>query len=82
MIRKEKPYRVPYQGICAHCGKKVFHSYPWFTKNPDTHEDAKPLHEDCAKIYLFGASVVGIFFEKLRVRVADLKFWVCRMGRR
>lgn len=43
---------APYKGICAHCGTKVYHYYPWFTKNPKE-DSAKPLHEECARIYLF-----------------------------
>lgn len=44
---------APYKGICAHCDTKVYHYYPWFTKNPKE-DSAKPLHEECANIYLFG----------------------------
>lgn len=54
-VMRHFPKRAPYKGICAHCGKKVYHYYPWFTKNPERNEDAQPLHEDCAKHYLFGA---------------------------
>lgn len=46
--------RAPYKGICAYCGKRVRHYYPWFTKNPIRYKDARPLHGECAKIYLFG----------------------------
>lgn len=40
-----------YRGQCAQCGEPVNHVHPWWTSNPDSHTDAKPLHDECAKKY-------------------------------
>ncbi len=43
----------PYRGKCAYCGISVWHTFPWWNKNPLKYKDAKPLHNECARIYLF-----------------------------
>lgn len=36
------------QGPCAVCGEPVRQVFAWWTKNPERHSDAQPVHEgDC-----------------------------------
>jgi len=44
-------FKLPSKGICPVCKKKVRHVYPWWTKNPERDDDAKPLHKRCAAVY-------------------------------
>ena len=39
------------KGNCAHCGEPVTETFPWYLGNP--YKGALPVHEKCAKYYLF-----------------------------
>lgn len=46
-------HKAPYRGVCPVCQKRVYHWFPWRTKNPLKYQDVLPLHNKCAFEYFF-----------------------------